>query len=437
MLRTAAAMRHLHNVHHQSRLPADAVKITSSVRRHFFWSNDDSGGNGNDNDNGGKGDGKPPKSINAKEKEKESGDSSEPVASNQAALPTRLGFGDEAPKYPHLTALPIIGKPLFPGIVTSVTVSDDATLDALDKIHGSGSPGGYVGVFLRKKYPNGVTEGGVIVDHPEIITDPSDLYGVGSLAQIHRITHNYGDQDGPELHDPVDADSVLHHGRTASVLLLAHRRIDLISVDKIGPPIDVTCSHWDRMVYKMGEDSGKDDMIRALSNEILKAIRELAKHNPLFRENATFFPTRVDSNDPYRLADFATSMTTGSPEDLQDVLETKDPEARLQKALELLSKERECKYITRYLHTCLSFCTIFMSLLCSIMNTNVMPLSLKYLSVQIAARNFTEGRREDERNAEKVYAHRATQVYQERTWNGKRRQRSPLGQVQKEDDKVL
>mmetsp|Transcript_24726 Transcript_24726/g.37334 ORF Transcript_24726/g.37334 Transcript_24726/m.37334 type:complete len:358 (-) Transcript_24726:1457-2530(-) len=124
-------------------------------------------------------------------------------------------------------------------------------------------------------------------------------------------------------------------------LLLAHRRIDLMSVDNIGPPLDLECSHWDRMIYRMGKDSGKDDVIRALCNEILKAIRELSQHNPLFRENATFFSTRVDSNDPYRLADFATSLANGSPEDLQDVLETKDPEVRLQKALELLSKKRE------------------------------------------------------------------------------------------------
>mmetsp|Transcript_8974 Transcript_8974/g.13050 ORF Transcript_8974/g.13050 Transcript_8974/m.13050 type:complete len:124 (-) Transcript_8974:421-792(-) len=118
-------------------------------------------------------------------------------------------------------ALPVINKPLFPGIVTSVTLSDEATLNALDKLSGSGSPGGYVGVFLRKKYPNGVTEGGVIVDHPEVITETTDLYKVGSLAQIHRMTHNYGDQDAPELHEPVDAESVLHHGRTASVFAVS------------------------------------------------------------------------------------------------------------------------------------------------------------------------------------------------------------------------
>ena len=39
-------------------------------------------------------------------------------------LPTKLSFGDDSPRYPHLTALPVITRPLFPGIVSSVTLTD-------------------------------------------------------------------------------------------------------------------------------------------------------------------------------------------------------------------------------------------------------------------------------------------------------------------------
>ena len=316
------------------------LKLTSpSTKRHFFWGNDggDSKGSGNGGDNGHK---KGEKSISAEEKS--ANESSEPVVSSSSSALSRVGFGDEAPRYPHLTALPVISKPLFPGIVTSITVSDEATIDALEKIKGSAGPGGYIGVFLRKKYPNGVTDGGVLVDYPELITDPSELYKVGTLAQVHRITRTFGHNHNEILHDSLDSpESILNDDKSASVLLLAHRRIDLLSVDKMGPPIDVTCSHWQRMMYKMGQDSGRDDIIRALSNEIMQTIRDIAQHNSLFRENATYFPTRVDSNDPYKLADFAAGLTTGSPQDLQGVLEEKDPERRLQMALELLSKEKE------------------------------------------------------------------------------------------------
>ena len=110
-----------------------------------------------------------------------------------------------------------------------------------------------------------------------------------------------------------------------------------MSVDEIGPPIDVTISHWPRLDY-----SGGNDTIRALSNEVLTTIREVARLNTLFRESIQFFTMHLDPNDPYRLADFAASVcSAGTPEDLQALLEEKDPEMRLHKALVLLSRERE------------------------------------------------------------------------------------------------
>jgi Lon-like ATP-dependent protease len=130
---------------------------------------------------------------------------------------------------------------------------------------------------------------------------------------------------------------------SATVLLVAHRRVDIKSIDNIGPPIDLTVSHWPRSEYAgaSGTD-GNHDTIRALSNEILSTIREVAQTNQLFRENLQFFPMRVDANDPFKLADFAASISaSGTPEDLQAVLEERDPERRLHLALVLLNRERE------------------------------------------------------------------------------------------------
>lgn len=41
---------------------------------------------------------------------------------------SRLGFGDQAPRYPHLMALPVIRGPVFPGVLTPVTVTDKVRL---------------------------------------------------------------------------------------------------------------------------------------------------------------------------------------------------------------------------------------------------------------------------------------------------------------------
>ena len=184
---------------------------------------------------------------------------------------------------------------------------------------------------------------------PEIITDPSDLYGTGTFAQIHTFTRGTGHSKSlrPFMDDRAidehkkrhggDSDSDDEDGETGTVLLLAHRRVDLTSIDNVGPPIDCTVSHWNQQEY-----DGSSDAIRALSNEIITTIREVAQTNQLFRENLQFFPMRVDANDPFRLADFAASISAaGSPEDLQAVLEERDAEMRLHKALVLLSREKE------------------------------------------------------------------------------------------------
>ncbi|KAG7339533.1 lon protease [Nitzschia inconspicua] len=283
--------------------------------------------------------------------------SSSSSPSSLSAIVPRRGYGDEAPRMPHVLALPVLNRPLFPGVVTSVTLTEPATIDALENLQRSNSSSNnttnnYISVFLRSKHPTGVSEGGVLLPTPEVITDPSDLYKVGTFAQIHRLTRgvgsvsNHPSNNTNTNHKEFDADDPSSSGTTgggggdgdtASVLLLAHRRVNLESVDSLGPPIDVTISHWPRLDY-----TGSDDTIRALSNEILSTIREVAQINPLFRENVAFFSMRLDANDPYRLADFAASIcSAGKPEDLQAVLEEKDPEMRLHKALVLLSKERE------------------------------------------------------------------------------------------------
>jgi Lon-like ATP-dependent protease len=300
-----------------------------SLRPFSDSSDDKKGGNGDDKKGGNGGEKKGYEKKGEKEKKALS-----------VIVPTKLGFGDEAPRMPHVLALPVISRPLFPGVVTSVTLTEPATIDALAELQ-KNQQNSYISVFLRKKHPTGVSEGGVLLDTPEVITDPSDIYNVGTFAQIHRLTRGIGGRKSgtPNL-GPIrqeDQESGEDTDQAATILLLAHRRVDLVSVDEIGPPIDATISHWPRLDY-----TGSDDTIRALSNEILSTIREVAQLNPLFRENVQFFSMRLDASDPYRLADFAASVcSAGKAEDLQALLEEKDPEMRLHQALVLLSKERE------------------------------------------------------------------------------------------------
>ena len=247
---------------------------------------------------------------------------------------------------PHVLALPLINRPLFPGVITSVTLNEPATIDALENLQKK-EQHAYISVFLREKFPTGVTDGGLLLPTPEVISDPKDLYKVGTFAQIHRLTRGLGSvRPGNDIIRPNDDETTSDNDdedSTATVLLLAHRRVDLLSVDELGPPIEGTILHWPRLDY-----TGADDTIRALSNEILSTMREVATLNPLFRENVQFFSQRLDANDPYRLADFTASVcSSGKAEDLQAVLEEKDPEMRLHKALVLLSKELQVSQLQK------------------------------------------------------------------------------------------
>lgn len=247
-------------------------------------------------------------------------------------------FGNLAPRTPHLLALPLVSRPIFPSLLASVTIKDPATVDALEHLWKKPSEA-YMSCFLRAKDSQGVSEGGVLLPTPEVISDPSELYQTGTFVKIQNFTrggakHSAGVGEAEEDSLP------------ATLILLAHRRVNLISVDNVGPPIDVHVKHWPQMDYT---DTGENrDTILALSNEILSTIREVAHMNPLFQEslrmNATFF----DPKNPFRLADFAASITTsGTPEDLQAVLEERDPKARLELALRLVGREREVAKLQR------------------------------------------------------------------------------------------
>lgn len=325
--------------------------------------------------------------------------SSSSSSSSSTFLPSYQGYGESSPRFPHLIGLPVIHRPIFPGVPANITITDKATIDAIEQLTSKGPA--YLGVFLRKSGSDGLLEGGLgVIEHPEIITDMSDIYSVGTFAQIHRFqremgidpstlhattfgssnlavrrrnnhnnpTHNDkgtsttkhihriqqdeddkdNDHDTHEQQQEEDAqdDEETHEDQregatAASLLLLAHRRIDLISIDNFGPPIDITVKHWDRLDYNPRGDTATEDMIKALTNEVLSSIREIAATSPMFREQISRFPLRVDTSNPYALADFAASISMGSPADHQAILEERDAEKRLHKALLLLSKERE------------------------------------------------------------------------------------------------
>ena len=192
--------------------------------------------------------------------------------------------------------------------MSAVVVRDDRITEALSKSKDQGAA--YLGIFMRTDKKDGP-----FIEIPELITDPAQIYKVGCFAQVHSMVKS---DVGTQL------------------LLLGHRRINIDEFINIGPPTNVKVSHW-----KKSQMNVITPAIKAYSNELVAAARELIKLNPLAQEHMQQWVSRIELSDPFKLADFAAAMTTADGHDLQKVLECADPEERLGLALELINKEKE------------------------------------------------------------------------------------------------
>ena len=192
--------------------------------------------------------------------------------------------------------------------MSAVVVRDEKIIESLAKSKEQGAA--YLGMFMRtdtKEVP--------LIEVPELITNPSQLYKIGCFAQVHSMVKS---DIGTQL------------------LLLGHRRINIDEFINIGPPTNVKVTHWKRSQVNVISPA-----IKAYSNELVAAARELIKLNPLAQEHMQQWVSRIELSDPFKLADFAAAMTTADGHDLQKVLECADPEERLALALELINKEKE------------------------------------------------------------------------------------------------
>jgi len=221
-----------------------------------------------------------------------------------------------------------------------IYLSDPDTIQALEKTN-------YVGVFLRK--PTSSEQGGegelVKREVPELISDPSELHQVGMLCSVQRTSKSQPNDVLQILEEQKQSESNMEFPKSESFWLTGHRRINLISVDSIGPPVWVTVNHWDPLDYTM------NDTITALKNEIISLLQHYASKNAVVRESINLYARLVDFKDPYQLADFAAHLAFGADSgDLQSILEEKDVQLRLQKSIELMMREKQVLDVQQEIH---------------------------------------------------------------------------------------
>ncbi|HSV96679.1 MAG TPA: endopeptidase La [Spirochaetota bacterium] len=203
----------------------------------------------------------------------------------------------------QLYLIPIRYRPIFPGIVTPLIISQGRFSDAIDRVLGTTRT---VGLVLLKD------------DDVEDI-QMADLCTLGTAAKILKKINL---PDGG-----------------INVLINSIKRFSVKNVISEKPHIVVDVEYLD-------DDMPKKNMeIKALTRAVLSQLKMLSENNPLFTEEMKL--TMVNVDEPGKIADFVTSILNLEKNEYQDVLETINVKRRLERVLRLLQKEMEVLSIQR------------------------------------------------------------------------------------------
>ncbi|KAF9114119.1 ATP-dependent Lon protease pim1 [Mortierella sp. AM989] len=298
--------------------------------------------------------------------------------------------------YPQVLTLPIGRRPLFPGFYKAVVIKNPAVANAIKELMKRGQP--YVGAFLLKDeeldvdtvtsmdqihsvgvfaqittvFPAsaGSDEGSitaVLYPHrrikikellpPLILPDGSEAPRESLLIKEaeegvekqHPITIKVGEKSSAAASKPtsttiekaIGEESTAVDGSDVNDASTTSKDKHHLPTAFLSKEYAVTLSNVENMADE--PYNRKNQVIRAITSEIVAVFKDIASLNPLFRDQiANFSMSQSAGNvfeEPAKLADFATAVSQGDPDELQSVLESLSIEDRMQKALLVLKKE--------------------------------------------------------------------------------------------------
>jgi len=215
-----------------------------------------------------------------------------------------------------LPVIPLTERPVFPKMTIPMLVDTPNIAKMLIDRVDSGSR--YVGLVLRRKPDLPVTDAGAGGDNGA--SDASELYSVGTVAEIVRMAKS-------------------DTGREVQVILSALQRFRVLHIIQGEPHIVAKVDYLPETEMTDNQD------LKAYSLSVVRCIKELIQLNPLYKEELSIFMAHSNIQDPGRLCDFAAALTTSTPAQLQEILETVRIRERLQKVLVLLKHELDITQI--------------------------------------------------------------------------------------------
>nr|XP_018912993.1 PREDICTED: lon protease homolog, mitochondrial-like isoform X1 [Bemisia tabaci] len=282
--------------------------------------------------------------------------------------------------WPQLPLIGITRNPVFPRFIKLIEITNPQLIDLIRRKVRLNQP--YAGIFLKKNSE----------DDTEAITSLDDVYQIGTFAQIHEM-QDLGDKlrivvmahrrikilgqifdseepptvmrlKYPMLNDGIDV--VVENGeRSRRGKHRNRKRLQQIVVEPIPPdpvpqpdttvvsdteplkvegeakePQPVLMVEVENVVH---ENFKQTEEVKALTQEVVKTIRDIISMNPLYRESLQQMlhqGQRVVDNPVY-LSDLGAALTGAEANELQKVLEEMNIPKRLMLSLSLLKKEYE------------------------------------------------------------------------------------------------
>ncbi|XP_011176652.1 lon protease homolog, mitochondrial isoform X2 [Zeugodacus cucurbitae] len=300
-------------------------------------------------------------------------ESTEYIVNKDPQLPATVAVPEV---WPHLPLLATRRNPVFPRFMKILEVSNPMVIDLIRRKVKLNQP--YVGVFMKKDNEN----------EAEVVGKLDEVYNVGTFAQIQEL-QDLGDKlrmvvvahrrikiTGQILEDlmpitkaeeqtEMERRKLARKARTArnskrdgnqgakvtpekpeEVAPPAVSAVPPVTGTAQAPPTPGSVPQPVLMVEVENvkhEQYKQTEEVKALTQEVIKTIRDIITMNPLYRESLQQMlhqNQRVVDNPVY-LCDLGASLSAAEPEELQKIMEELDIPKRLLLALALLKKELE------------------------------------------------------------------------------------------------
>ncbi len=199
-----------------------------------------------------------------------------------------------------LAILPLVQRPIFPGMALPLTFSGKEKLDVLKKA--VEEEDGYIGLVLTQSYNE--------AEYTE-----SDFYDVGVAYQVLRVV-------------PIAQGAVQVLGRGI-------RRFHCLKTQLVKPVL-----RWE-VEYAPDQKVKPDADLKAYMLAISTEIKELLKLNPMFQEQVNLIVAQLNYDNPGHTMDVMSNILSSESAKLQDLLETYNLHQRAEKLLDIIKEELE------------------------------------------------------------------------------------------------